>query len=62
MILQCIISAVRGSKRRPKTQKEIMAQLERIYTLYLKGYGNNKMIEECEDIFERILKQNKLIF
>ena len=61
MILQCIISAVQG-KKNPKTHKEIMVQLERIYTLYLKGYGSNKMIEDCEDIFERILKQNKLIF
>jgi pentatricopeptide repeat protein len=61
MILQCIISAVQG-KRRPKTQKEIMAQIERIYILYLKGYGSKKKVEECEELFERILKQNKLIF
>lgn len=34
-----------------KTFKEISAQCERIAKLYLKGYGTQKMIEKCEEIF-----------
>lgn len=31
-----------------KTFKQISAQLERIYTLYLHGYGSRRIIERAE--------------
>ncbi len=34
-----------------KTFKQVMNQLERIHTLYVKGFGTEKMIRKCEDIF-----------
>ena len=34
-----------------KTFKEISAQLERVYSLYLKGYGTEKMLETAEKFF-----------
>ena len=34
-----------------KTFKEISAQLERVYSLYLKGYGTKKMLETAEKFF-----------
>ena len=34
-----------------KSFKVISAQIERIYSLYLKGYGTKRMIEKCESIF-----------
>ena len=34
-----------------KTFKQIAEQCERIYSLYLKGYGSTKMIEKAEKFF-----------
>lgn len=34
-----------------KTFNEISSQLERIYKLYLKGYGTKKMLETAEKVF-----------
>jgi len=34
-----------------KTFKEISEQLERIYRLYLRGYGTKKMLEKAEEFF-----------
>lgn len=34
-----------------KTFKEISAQLERVYSLYLKGFGTKKMLETAEGFF-----------
>jgi len=34
-----------------KSFKEISTQLERIYKLYLKGYGTKKMLESAESFF-----------
>lgn len=34
-----------------KTFKQISAQIERIYSLYLKGYGTKKMLETAENFF-----------
>ena len=34
-----------------KTFKQISAQIERVYSLYLKGYGTRKMLETAERFF-----------
>jgi hypothetical protein len=34
-----------------KSFKQISAQVERIYSLYLKGYGTKKMLEKAESFF-----------
>ena len=36
---------------KPKTFQQIASQLERIYDLYLKGYGTKKMLESAERFF-----------
>lgn len=34
-----------------KTFKQVSTQLERIYSLYLKGFGTKKMLETAERFF-----------
>ena len=34
-----------------KTFKQIAAQLERIYRLYYKGFGTQKMLDKAESFF-----------
>lgn len=42
-----------------KTAKEIYAQCERIYAMYLKGYGTKKMIDAVENIFFAVYAEQK---
>ena len=45
-----IITAIIGCVERPKKSLDtIKQQMERIYALYIKGYGTNKMLQNCED-------------
>lgn len=34
-----------------KTFRQVSAQLERIYALYLKGFGTKKLLERAERVF-----------
>ena len=34
--------------RREKSPSEILEQVERIYSLYTKGYGTRRMLDRCE--------------
>lgn len=34
-----------------KTFSQIASQIERIYTLYLKGYGSKSLLERAERVF-----------
>ena len=43
--------------KRNKTFNEISIQCERISTLYLKGYGTDKMLQKCENIYMKIVAQ-----
>ncbi len=45
-------------QKRVKTMKDISLQMERITTLYLDGYGNEKSYNRCEKIFLDLLIKN----
>ena len=44
--------------RKVKTWKEVSIQVERIVTLYYKGYGSEKMFHTCENIYFREYEKN----
>ena len=44
--------------RKIKTWKEVSIQVERIVTLYYKGYGSEKMFHTCENIYFREYEKN----
>ena len=45
-------------KRETKSFKTISIQCERIYTLHLKGYGSEKMLQMVEEIFFKAMQKN----
>ncbi len=45
-------------QRKVKTFKEVSVQMERIVTLYYKGYGSERMFHICEDIYFREYHKN----
>lgn len=45
-------------KRETKTFKDVSIQCERIYTLHLKGYGTDTMIDKVEEIFFKAMEKN----
>ena len=34
--------------KRTKSERQILAQMDRIYNLYCQGYGSSKMLENCD--------------
>lgn len=45
-------------QRKVKTFKEVSVQMERIVTLYYKGYGSERMFRICEGIYFREYHKN----
>ena len=41
--------------RRIKNDREISVQMERIYNLYLAGYGTMRMVRACEERAYKII-------
>lgn len=38
-----------------KTEQQVSVQMERIYSLYFKGYGSKAMLEICERVYYRVI-------
>ena len=43
---------------RRKSDTTMMVQMERIYTLYAKGYGTKDMLARCECIIAVVIRKN----
>ena len=48
---------MKAATKRTKSFKDICSQCERISTLYLNGYGTEKMLTFAEDIFLQFIKK-----
>jgi len=51
-------TAITIRERKVKTFKDVSIQLERIVTLYMNGYGNDRMMGFCEEVYFKALKKN----
>ena len=44
--------------KKAKTFKDVSIQCERIFTLYINGFGTDKMYQSCESIYFKVYKEN----